>query len=110
MSPTAPDFDDDTSSQLGRAARAARDVPSDPGGAIRELAVSVLAHEQLDERRWRMLWWAAGVIVSASLGVGAWAWTAQANSGADRARLEDVQARLGRIEQQIDRLLARQAQ
>lgn len=110
MNPTAPDFDDDTSSQLGRAARAARDVPSDPGGAIRELAVSVLAHEQLDERRWRMLWWAAGVIVSASLGVGAWAWTAQANSGADRARLEDVQARLGRIEAQIDRLMERQAQ
>ena len=50
---------------------------------------------------------AIAFVGTAAAGVATAAWTAHAEAAADRARLEDVQQRLVRIEAQIDRLMER---
>lgn len=81
--------------------------PSDPALAVSALAAAFIVHEAQDTRRHRQQLGALGLIATAALAIAAWAWTVQADSGAERARLEDVQRRLDRIEQQIDRLVER---
>jgi hypothetical protein len=102
---TLPDFADDDTGKIRT--EASRKDASDPGGELRGLAVAFIAHEGQDSRRWRFSMWAFGVAFSAALGVAGYAVHAAAETGADRARLEDVQARCARIEAQIDRLMER---
>jgi len=102
---TLPDFDDER--DTGRIATIAADEPSDPMREIRRLRVQVGTHELLNGRRWRQLMAAIAFVGAAAGGVATAAWTAHAEAAADRARLEDVQQRLVRIEAQIDRLMER---
>lgn len=102
-------IDDDDTGKLRT--EAAKGPSSNPGRDVTALAVAFIAHEKQDTRRHRQTLWLMGVgyAVAAAvlLALGGWAWAAQADSGAERARLEDVQRRLDRIEQQIDRLVER---
>ena len=104
MSGALPEFGDDDTGQIATAIQKAR---TDPAAAAAETLPRLVAHE-IDDRRWRRwMLGAAGLTVSVALSVGGFALHAAADASADRARIEDVQARLVRIEQQMDRLLER---
>lgn len=100
-----PDFGDEDSQRIRTEAR--KPPGSDPGRELTALSVAFIAHESQDARRWRVSMWVFGLAFSAALGVAGYAVHAAAETGADRARLEDVQQRLARIEAQIDRLMER---
>jgi hypothetical protein len=88
-----------------RVRTAAEEPVSDPERAIAGLRAAVVAHEQSDAWRWRLSvlgwtlvlafggWWAEHVLADAGA------------AAADHERLADMQSRLGRIEQQLDRLV-----
>ncbi len=100
-----PDFDDDDSQRIRT--EVAKGPSSDPGRDLTALSVAFIAHENQDSRRWRISMWVFGLAFSAALAVASYAVHAAAETGADRARLDDVRDRLVRIEAQIDRLMER---
>lgn len=87
--------DDDT----GRIRTEASKGPSsNPGRDLTALAVAFIAHEAQDTRRHRQLLALFGVVLFVGLAGFGWAWAAQADSGADRATLQDMHDRMVRIE------------
>lgn len=101
---TLPDFDaDDT----GRIESAARERGSDPARDIAALRARAIAHESADRVRFAILAALATLMLS---GVAYYAQQAQAEAAeaaSTRAQLTAIDARLGRIEAQIDRLVER---
>ena len=103
---TLPKFDDDDTGRLGRIVR---QKAGDAFTELKALEVMVQAHEDQDNRRWRLTHWVLGLVITTAIAVCSVVWSAHAETSADRARLEDVQSRLVRIETQIDRLMERTA-
>lgn len=112
--PNIPDFETGEASHLGRLAKESRDDPSDPGGTLRALGISMEAHFGEDARNWRLTRWYAGVMLIAVLAGAA----ALAAAQSERAEIREhqatqaeterqIDARLQRIEAQLDRLVER---
>jgi len=91
-----PDFEDDDTGKIRT--EAAKGPSSDPGRDTTALAVAFIAHEQADARRWRVTMWAFGLLLTSALGIAGYALSAAAETGADRATLQDVHDRMVRIE------------
>lgn len=91
-----PDFGDEDSQRIRT--EVAKGPSSDPARDLAALSAAFIVHESQDRKRHRQNMAAWSFVVALALGVAGWAWTAQANSGADRATLQDMHDRMVRIE------------
>jgi hypothetical protein len=92
-----PDFDGDDDTGKIRL-EASRKPASDPGSELRGLTVAFIQHEVSDATRWKVSLWAFGLMLSAALAVCAYALNAAAETGGDRATMQDMHDRMVRIE------------
>lgn len=62
------------------------------------LTAAFLVHERDDMRRWRVSMWVFGLLLTGTITVCSYALSAAAESGSDRATMQDMHARMVRIE------------